>query len=176
MDAVCPASQQVSKSMPFSCTMLMRFIVAKYCGPRVVYLTDINEESLSNARSNAALNGFSSDVVSEPMAALQVAGASEPSVTGDAPRSQTVVHVDKVNWSDKTTFPAETVDIILGSDLVYDARILSILVPTIATTLALGGTLLYTCPCTDRDGMADFVAVCFFFLCYICRVFACNKN
>jgi hypothetical protein len=102
------------------------------------------------------------------MAELHVKGSSEPSPSGGVPTSKTIVQVSNVNWSDKSTFPAETVDIILGSDLVYDARILSILVPAIATTLVVGGTLLYTCPCTDRDGMADFVTVLFFFFVVSC--------
>lgn len=52
--------------------------------------------------------------------------------------ASTEVIVSNVNWKDPTTFPAEKADVILGSDLVYDSAILSILVPAVDKMLSQG--------------------------------------
>jgi predicted nicotinamide N-methyase len=117
-----------------------------------VYLTDINEIALANARFNAELNGL-----------LAAAAAATEAVEAEAPTDATrpVVEVLKVNWQDPGSFPPLPggADVVLGSDLVYDAGILRVLVPAVAALLRPGGLLLYTCPAAERDGMAELVAV-----------------
>lgn len=124
---------------------------ATYCTPKSVYITDINEASLSNALYNANLNGVHKTSISD-----------EPS---DHPIG--VAEICRVNWLDPTTFPPEKADIILGSDLVYDSKIISILIPAIMAMLSENGVLLYSCLASERDGMSEFVPVCF------CLIFLC---
>lgn len=70
-----------------------------------------------------------------------------------------VVGVARVNWQDPSSFPLPQADVVLGSDLVYDAGILKVLVPAVGALLRPGGYLLYSCPTTERDGMSELVAV-----------------
>jgi hypothetical protein len=63
------------------------------------------------------------------------------------------VQVCKVNWNDINSYPPERADIIIGSDLVYDVKILSILVPAVKSMLVEGGSFLYCAPDSERDGM-----------------------
>ena len=72
---------------------------------------------------------------------------------------QCEVNVSKINWTDPSTFPTEPIDVIIGSELVYDKDILPILVPVIQCLLVEGGQMLYCCPDTDRAGMPEFVEV-----------------
>ena len=48
-----------------------------------------------------------------------------------------------MNWVDTATYPPERVDLLLGSDLVYDASILTVLVPAICSTLSAGKCIFY---------------------------------
>jgi hypothetical protein len=70
-----------------------------------------------------------------------------------------VVDVVRVNWQDPASFPLPHADVVLGSDLVYDAGILRVLVPAVGSLLRPGGSLLYACPTAERDGMSELVAV-----------------
>lgn len=103
-----------------------------------MYITDINEASLENAKHNARING--------------VLKSTEESTAA-------VAEVKRVNWLDPTSFPSEKADIILGSDLVYDSKIISILIPAITAMLTTDGQLLYSCLASERAGMDDFIPV-----------------
>jgi predicted nicotinamide N-methyase len=70
---------------------------------------------------------------------------------------ETILSLRKINWKDFSSFPAEPVDVLLGSDLVYDANILAILVPAVAKLLKPDGQFLYVAPDTGRDGMTDLI-------------------
>lgn len=66
------------------------------------------------------------------------------------------VSVRKVDWGDGSTFPlggAGAVDVLIGSDLVYEDRILRLLVPAVYNMLPLGGHFLYVAPIEGRQGM-----------------------
>jgi ribosomal protein L11 methylase PrmA len=122
-------------------------VCAAYCAPRAVYVTDINEASLDNAKYNVSLNGLQKPSSTEEPAAA----------TGDAKQAAGVVDVCNVNWLDPTSFPPEQADIILGSDLVYDSKIINILIPAICAMLSPTGVLLYSCLASERDGMDEFI-------------------
>ena len=111
---------------------------ATYCMPKSVYVTDINTASLDNAKYNCELNGLLT---------------TADSTSGSAQN----VSVCCVNWIEPTTFPPERADIILGSDLVYDSKIISILIPAITGMLTDQGQLFYSCLASERDGMDEFV-------------------
>ena len=66
------------------------------------------------------------------------------------------VMIRRVDWGDGSTFPlggAGAVDVIIGSDLVYEDRILRLLVPAVCNMLPLGGHFLYVAPIEGRQGM-----------------------
>lgn len=83
-------------------------IAAANCRPSKVYLTDIHTPTLDNAKYNTSLNN-----------------------TG-------LVEVLQVNWCQENTYPAEPIDVLIGSDLVYDKQILTLLVPTVHALLKNG--------------------------------------
>lgn len=93
------------------------------------------------------------DVVRENSNAIAEGVLQVPSVA-----HETVLQVKKVNWKDESSFPEEKADIILGSDLVYDIKILDLLVPALKNMLTTDGEILYVAPDTGRDGMAELVA------------------
>jgi hypothetical protein len=62
--------------------------------------------------------------------------------SNNSPVSSTLI-VSKVSWSDPSTFPPQA-DILLGSDLVYDAKILSLLTQAVDGMLKPGNTNAYT--------------------------------
>ncbi|KAJ1439784.1 putative methyltransferase-domain-containing protein [Ochromonadaceae sp. CCMP2298] len=103
-------------------------VAALACRPKTVYITDIHEPTLRNAAHNVLLNNCS------------YAGGAQ-------------VQVSCVNWLDPTSFPPQQADVILGSDLVYDADILGCLIPAICAVLSPDGSLLYCAPDTGRLGM-----------------------
>ena len=43
-----------------------------------------------------------------------------------------------LNWADEKSYPKEKIDVIVGSDLVYDNNILAILVPAVNKLLSPG--------------------------------------
>jgi hypothetical protein len=97
---------------------------AVYGTPKSVYITDIHEPTLRNAVHNYTLNGLSP-------------------VEGQAgPRTEVL----NVSWTDASTYPPERADVLLGSDLVYDAGILSVLCPAVRGMLKEGGVFLYVAP------------------------------
>lgn len=102
---------------------------ALYCKPKSVFITDIHEPTLQNAQYNVQLN--------QPLGVT--------------------VDVKKVNWQDIDSYPTEKADVILGSDLVYDIKILDLLIPATVNMLAKGGSLLYVAPDTGRDGMVHLL-------------------
>ena len=57
--------------------------------------------------------------------------------------NSTEVEVMNLNWRDSSTFPKETVDVIIGADLVYDVGILQMLVPAIDGILSKGNYTLF---------------------------------
>jgi len=63
-------------------------------------------------------------------------------LTHPASSTTTAIKVLNMNWVDTATYPPERVDLLLGSDLVYDASILTVLVPAICSTLSAGKYIL----------------------------------
>lgn len=120
---------------------------AVYGSPKTVYLTDIHEPTLENARHNANIN-TRNDSLPEASNFVRVSP-----VTGQ----ETLIAVRNVNWKDHQTFPEEKADIILGSDLVYDMGILDMLIPAIQQMLSPSGVMYYVAPITGRAGMDELV-------------------
>lgn len=123
---------------------------ALYCHPKKVYITDIHEPTLRNAAYNVKLNNSETKEQNLPNELTPLLYAQE---TID----NVEINVSNVNWKDIQTFPQEKADIILGSDLVYDYKILDLLIPAIDNMLTLDGSFLYIAPDTGRDGMAQLI-------------------
>ena len=155
---------------------------AVYCSPSSVYLTDIHDPTLKNSAYNARLNGTSTAAsTSASTTATATASASAfieqvtvdvaptPSVTDAVGKlsiqgetvfrkpsdgtSSAKLYVSKVSWSESETFPSEKADVLLGSDLVYDSKILTLLTKAVDGMLAPDGVFLYIAPDECRDGI-----------------------
>ena len=109
---------------------------AVYGSPKAVYITDIHEPTLSNAKYNISLNGFN----------------------GDSNDGGPKVEARNVSWTVPTSYPPEKADVLLGSDLVYDSGILSVLCPAVKAMLKNDGIFLYVAPDDGRAGMARLQA------------------
>lgn len=160
---------------------------ALYCGPEVVYLTDIHDPTLSNAAYNARLNVYNPEKEDDGMMNIKMTSRTDEKYIEevtilnsqkptpidlnqidismnidkdntnsiDLPVSSTLI-VSKVSWSDPLTFPPKA-DILLGSDLVYDAKILTLLTQAVDGMLKPGGTFLYVAPDECRDGIDGLI-------------------
>jgi predicted nicotinamide N-methyase len=96
--------------------------------PRQIYVTDLNPQTVENLQHNVKLNG--------------VQGFVEASV---------------MDWDDKSTWPKERVDFVIGSDLIYIKTLVPLLTSVIFGTVKPGGKFLYVCPDDGRDGLDLFV-------------------
>eukprot|EP01031_Cornospumella_fuschlensis_P039944 gene39944-48649_t len=113
---------------------LPALVAAAYCPCKEVYITDIHAPTLENAQFNVDLNA---DLFAQRGVQVQVSN---------------------VNWKDEASYPASKADILLGSDLVYDAAILGLLVRAVAGMLKPGGVFLYVAPDSGRDGLSDLIS------------------
>ena len=136
--------------------------------PDVVYITDIHKPTLKNAEYNVQLNEGAlvcedSNKILEQRDDTDVIMSdddySDNRNTTNNKTSTTTTHVIRMDWTTIASYPCEKVDLLLGSDLVYDINILSILVPTICYLLHADGSFLYVAPDTGRQGR-EIVVVC----------------
>jgi predicted nicotinamide N-methyase len=123
--------------------------------PSTVYITDIHSNSIENCRHNVLLNGY------------KESGSAPAAVAGLPPtttysRDHSTVVVQYMGWNEPQTYPATAahrqLDVIIGSDLVYEIRILDYLIPTIRALLRPGGVFYYIAPEEGRQGMVEFLA------------------
>jgi len=106
--------------------------------PRAVHLTDLNSETLMNARANLAMNRENFLV----------------------PETAACVHVSAMDWGNEQSYPPSAVgavDLVLGSDLVYQKSLAPLLAQVLCRLMRPGGRFLYVAPATGRDGLEDFV-------------------
>jgi predicted nicotinamide N-methyase len=96
--------------------------------PRQIYVTDLNPQTVENLQHNVELNGV-----------------------------QGFVEASRMDWDDKSTWPKERVDFVIGSDLIYIKSLVPLLTSVIFGTVKPGGKFLYVCPDTGRDGLDAFV-------------------
>lgn len=96
--------------------------------PRQIYVTDLNPQTVENLQYNVELNEV-----------------------------QDFVEASRMDWDDKSTWPEERVDFVIGSDLIYIKSLVPLLTSVIFGTIKPGGKFLYVCPDTGRDGLDAFV-------------------
>jgi len=136
---------------------------AVYCRPQLVVVSDIHGPTLANAAFNARLNlpsltaSIESNTEESDLTYLFPSSGSGPS--SEPSPDTTTVKCLRLDWTLLNSFPPDLqAHVLLGSDLVYDRKILSILVPAIRRLLAPDGSLLYVAPDTGRDGMVDLAS------------------
>lgn len=95
--------------------------------PKMVYLTDLNPRTVENLEYNISLNK---------------AKNSSASI---------------MDWCDKSTWPQEKLDFVIGSDLIYQKALVPLLVDVVTGLLKQGGTFYYVAPETGRDGLVEFI-------------------
>ena len=104
--------------------------VAKSSDAAQVILTDLNPTTVANLRTNVELNDF----------------------------GPTVVTAAIIDWDDVSTYPVEKMDIVIGSDLIYQKSIVPYLKKVVLGLLKEGqGRFLYVAPDTGRDGLPEFI-------------------
>lgn len=95
-----------------------------------MYLTDLNPTTVGNLEYNVGLNF-----------------GSEGRVVAST-----------IDWDDKATWPDEKLDYVIGSDLIYQDSIVSLLKKVILGLLKPEtGRFLYVAPETGRDGLSRFI-------------------
>jgi hypothetical protein len=96
-----------------------------------IYATDFNPQTVANLRHNINLND---DAVGR-------------------------VHALEMNWQDPNTWPTsggQSIQVLVGSDLIYQSDMVPVLLQTITALLATDGTFFYVAPVTGRQGQDDF--------------------
>jgi hypothetical protein len=124
-----------------------------YCEPSEVYITDIHEPTLSNAVYNIHLNfgekhqlNQSNKYETEILYSANRYGVLDSSSDYSCSDNQQKINVKKVDWGNRLTYPHEEgkTEILIGSDLVYEDRVVDILVQAISFMLSSGGSLFDT--------------------------------
>ena len=77
-----------------------------------VYVTDFNPTTVENLKHNISLNG---DRFEEKDSSSQADFSTER------------VHASAIDWDDESTWPNEKLDIVIGSDLIYQSTIVPLL-------------------------------------------------
>ena len=96
--------------------------------PKRVYLTDLNPITVDNLQHNISLNA-----ATENSSAL------------------------KMDWCDRSTWPEEELDFVIGSDLIYQKSLVPLLVEVVTGLLKPGGKFYYVAPESGRDGLEEFI-------------------
>jgi predicted nicotinamide N-methyase len=104
--------------------------VAAYGKPKVVDITDLNDDAIMNTKHNISL--------------LKEEAAG-------------VCSVYKMDWADESTWPKEKVDVLIGADLVYTPEIVPLLRSAMDGVVREGGSFYYVAPDEGRAGLKDFV-------------------
>lgn len=94
-----------------------------------VYLTDFNARTVMNLSHNVEANGLKN------------------------------VEVLNMNWQDRSTWPEEKMDVVIGSDLIYQSDMAPLLAATLQRLVAKDGRFLYAAPNEGRQGHAEFLAL-----------------
>jgi len=119
--------------------------VGLYGGPMVksVCLTDLNENTVNNLRHNVAIN--------DPVCRKSCVRERYQRLWNEQ------ITVLCMNWEDESTWPSQRVDFIIGSDLVYQQHIGTLVEKVVNGLLKENGTFLYVCPEEGRAGLKNFL-------------------
>lgn len=108
-----------------------------------VYLTDVNPTTIANLQYNIELN------------------KQQQQDKSGTPAWEQRLHAGPINWEDPTTWPKDKIDIVIGSDLIYQSSIVPILKQVVLGLCHGQGTFLYVAPDIEsdigRDGLEEFI-------------------
>jgi len=160
----------------------MRFCILRSCycchhcsQARYVLLTDLNPITVRNLQHNIALNEPLFVSTQQPTTNATASKNShsydnvKPSVWQDRVQASTIDWLDRQTWpqpplsSSKEQEQAhhsqhQLFDVVLGSDLIYQASTAPMLRNVVAGLLRPGGTFYYVAPTTNgRDGLPEFI-------------------
>jgi 16S rRNA G527 N7-methylase RsmG len=102
-------------------------VAAASPAPKQVFVTDLNPESVENLDHNVQLN--------------------------ELKNAKAMV----MDWVDKSSWPQEKMDYVIGSDLIYQKSLVPLLVDVVGGLLRPNGTFYYVAPDTGRDGLEEFI-------------------
>ncbi|CAJ1962489.1 unnamed protein product [Cylindrotheca closterium] len=102
-------------------------VASSEMAPQKVYVSDLNPLTVENIGHNIKLNGL------KDTEAL------------------------RMDWCDKDTWPKESVDVVVGSDLVYQKSLVPLLSSVVLELLGSGGVFYYVAPDSGRDGLETFI-------------------
>ena len=100
--------------------------------PSKVYISDLNPNAVDNIQHNITINNLSKNTEGLRM-----------------------------DWNDASTWPAEQVDVAVGSDLIYSKSLVPLLTDVIVKVTKPGGKFYYVCPDPEsgpRDGLHEFIS------------------
>ena len=106
-----------------------------------VYVTDLNPITVDNLHYNISLN------------------EQQTSPSGTSWKDR--LNAMPINWEDRSTWPDEKIDFVIGSDLIYQSSIVPILKQVVLGLCRGQGSFLYVAPDIEseigRDGLAEFI-------------------
>ena len=123
--------------------------------PKSVVITDLNPDTIDNARRNIGLNRLGG-------------GRDDDDDDGDddaMTKKATSVTAASIDWADESTYPVSSdgkrlkFDYVLCSDCIYQGDISHLLRKVVSGLLDPdGGSFLYVAPDGGRDGLEEFIA------------------
>lgn len=102
-------------------------VASSQAAPQKVYVSDLNPLTVENIDHNIKLNRL------KDTEAL------------------------RMDWLDRDTWPKQSIDVVVGSDLVYQKSLVPLLSSVVLELLSSGGVFYYVAPKTGRDGLETFI-------------------
>ena len=119
---------------------------------RKFFVTDLNPQTVDNLKYNIELNGLSPHVEASIMD-WDNAESWPSNPDGDNNKNDN----DEDDGTSGTSPSHALYDVVVGSDLIYQKSLVPLLKSVIQRTVKPGGTFLYVCPDTGRDGLDEFI-------------------
>lgn len=113
-----------------------------------VYLTDLNKDAVDNITFNVSLNEMGGSQSEEKLLKSESAAPTK--------NIQSLI----IDWAKLDSFNKQSVDVLVGSDLIYSTAIVPLLKKVIQHLLSEDGVFIYCAPtfdCGQRDGLEEFI-------------------
>ena len=91
---------------------------------------------------NTNITNIDNTVFKTPYTSIESVTNNFKNINSTDVSDSTILRVSKVSWSDPRTFPPKA-DILIGSDLVYDSKILTLLTQAVDGMLAAGNFYIF---------------------------------
>jgi hypothetical protein len=116
-------------------------IMSAVCGDQ----SDSSDSHMDIEHMHISTDPSITPALASDSATTQTAHTGTKNSTSDIEENPTLstLRVSKVSWSDRTTFPPPA-DVLIGSDLVYDSKILTLLTQAVDGMLMSGNLIINT--------------------------------